>query len=703
MVDPLFPNVHAADGDPLLDRLRRVTAADYEIRGELGRGGMAVVYLAIDRKLDRPVAIKVMDPRLMLTDGMAQRFLREARIAARLQHPNIIVVHEIRAVDDIIFFVMSLVDGAAVDDVCRATPRLPIDEAQWVLSQAAKALAFAHAEGVVHRDIKPANILVNLKGDIILTDFGIAKAAGGEALTKLGDAVGSPLYMSPEHFSGDEAGAASDQYSLGVTAYQMIAGETPFAGNMAQLFAAHVGTAPIPLIERRPDCPAVISDIVMRMLAKAPASRFPSVEAVHELFATGIGTDGGAARRRLAGRASAVRNMRFVGASDALTKTVRLAPPPAISDAPRRRSPVTTLRIAPVAPLVDVGSRLRLTSEAFDASGARVSDAGVLWSSSAPAIIRVDMDGTIAVLCEGIARITAMADGVVDSIELMVVASSGSPHAAEGAIARSEFSPVAFDGISMPAGLPVGSAAHDPFGSEIGAGAYADRLRDSVPPSPVPHTPERRAEPAAVDAPAAASSLGGWKLALGLGTAAVIAAGAFMVLRPAPLPDGGTRPDTVRRVVIPEPKPTDTVAGGLDSASHDKRTPDTTQDSTRDSARTKKGSSDSGRSRAPRALSAGDMRAGAQSVASALVSNESMRSTSELRAFFAEGTDHTAVLIGEPEALETVAGGQVIGFTIRLSRLNGDGQRERRLVSAVWNSALSIKASAKSVDFVEMR
>lgn len=219
-----------------MERLRLATLGTYDMAGELGRG------------------------------GMAERFLQEARIAARLQHPNVIVVHDVQQSEDLIFFVMGLIDGGSIDELCRRPGPLPIDQVRWVLMQAARALAYAHSEGIVHRDVKPVNILLNLKGEIILTDFGIAKAVGGDGLTKSGTQIGTPVYMSPEQFSGAPVGPASDQYALGVTAYQLLTGAPPFGGELYALIAAHGAKTPVHIREQRPDCPAFLANAVMRML-----------------------------------------------------------------------------------------------------------------------------------------------------------------------------------------------------------------------------------------------------------------------------------------------------------------------------------------------------------------------------------------------------------------------------------------------------
>ena len=387
----------ATSADPLLERLRLATRGVYEVEGELGRGGMAVVYLGIDRRLERRVAIKVMDPRLSLTQGMAERFLREARIAARLQHPNIITVYEIRQSDDIIFFVMSLVDGVAVDEICRTIGPLPIDQARWILLQASRALAFAHSEGVVHRDIKPANILLNFKGEVVLTDFGIAKALGGEGLTQSGQSIGTPVYMSPEQFSGMELGPPSDQYSLGVTAYQLLTGKAPFGGDLYQLVAAHGTAAAAPLRDLRPDCPAFLANAVMRMLEKRPSERWPSLDDLQEVFGANMAMDGGIARRKLAETAVALRRER-AGAS----RIVDVATPGAGTS-----SDTFIVTISPSGATIFVGGALELRASVSLDTGQSLPGAAVEWSSSDPAVITVSPTGALTGLQPGSALIRA--------------------------------------------------------------------------------------------------------------------------------------------------------------------------------------------------------------------------------------------------------------------------------------------------------
>ena len=258
--------------------LREATAGHYDIRGELGRGGMATVYLAHDLALDRKVAIKVMSPALAMGDGI-ERFKREARTAASLSHPNIIPVYGVHHTDQLLYFVMKYVEGRPLDGIIRELGALPIPMTQAVLGQIASAFGYAHRRGVIHRDIKPANILIDDEGWAVVTDFGIAKVSDSKGLTVTGLSVGTPTYMSPEQVAGDPVTPASDQYALGILAYEMLTGKPPFQGaNAMAMMYAHVHHPPPPLESVRPDCPEPLRDAVMRMLAKEPADRWPSVE-----------------------------------------------------------------------------------------------------------------------------------------------------------------------------------------------------------------------------------------------------------------------------------------------------------------------------------------------------------------------------------------------------------------------------------------
>jgi serine/threonine-protein kinase len=274
-----------SSGLPVTDRgeleaLRAATLGDYDIAGELGRGGMATVYLAHDIALDRKVAIKVMSPVLSLGDGV-ERFRREAKTAASLSHPNIIPIYAVRHSEHLLYFVMKYVEGRSLDSIIRELGPLPIPMVQAILGQTASAFGYAHRRGVIHRDIKPGNILIDDEGWAVVTDFGIAKVSEAEQLTGTGLSVGTPTYMSPEQVAAQAVTGASDQYSLGVVAYEMLTGKPPFhGGGMMAMMYAHVHQEPVPMETVRPDCPEGLRVAVMRMMAKDPAERWPSVEDV---------------------------------------------------------------------------------------------------------------------------------------------------------------------------------------------------------------------------------------------------------------------------------------------------------------------------------------------------------------------------------------------------------------------------------------
>ena len=274
--------------DPLGLALAAATKGDFSILGVLGRGGMAAVYLARDRGLDRLVAIKVLLPELLAANPQAaDRFALEARIAAGLAHPHIVPIYAVRQSEALHWFAMGFVDGWPLDAVVRDRGPLPAAAARTVLAQSASALAFAHRKGIVHRDLKPGNIMVDTEGRAVLLDFGIAKVAEKQGMTQTGTAIGTPTYMSPEQCRGRDATSASDQYALGTVAYELLAGEPVFrSDNTFGLIYQHVHEAPRPLQERVAGCPSELAGAIMRMLAKDPAERWPSLAALAEALGT---------------------------------------------------------------------------------------------------------------------------------------------------------------------------------------------------------------------------------------------------------------------------------------------------------------------------------------------------------------------------------------------------------------------------------
>src|SRR5690242_11098504 len=237
---------------------------------------MATVYLAQDLKHDRPVALKVLHPELAASLG-PDRFQREIKLAARLQHPHILTVHDSGETAGQLWFTMPYVEGESLRDRLRRERQLPVDEALRISREAARALDYAHQHGVVHRDIKPENILLTKDGSSLVADFGIARALGGdEHLTQTGMSVGTPAYMSPEQASGEKTiDARTDVYSLGAVLYEMLAGESPYTGPTAQAIILKRFTEPVPSVRRgRPSVPDTVDQAIQRALAPVPADRF---------------------------------------------------------------------------------------------------------------------------------------------------------------------------------------------------------------------------------------------------------------------------------------------------------------------------------------------------------------------------------------------------------------------------------------------
>ena len=265
----------------MLKQLREATLGDYEILAELGMGGMATVFLAHDLQLDRRVAIKLMHPALVAGEGMVDRFILEARTAASLSHHNIIPIYAVKVEEDLLFFVMKFVEGRPLDSIIGKEAPLPSDMVRDIVSQVAEALGYAHSRGVIHRDIKPANIMISTDGHPVLTDFGIAKVADKKGLTMTGATIGTPTYMSPEQCNALPLTGASDQYSLGVMAYEMLTGRPPFdADSVMTIMFKHINEPVRPVLERVENCPPDLAAAIDRMLAKAPEDRFATLEEV---------------------------------------------------------------------------------------------------------------------------------------------------------------------------------------------------------------------------------------------------------------------------------------------------------------------------------------------------------------------------------------------------------------------------------------
>ena len=265
-----------APTDPILLEVQTALAGRYSVERELGRGGMATVYLARDIRLDRLVAIKVLLPELAVRPELRERFLRETRTAASFSHPNIVPVHAVEETPTLLFFVMGFVDGETLTQIVRRHGPLTATAAARLIQEVAWALSYAHGRGVVHRDVKPDNILLErATGRAMVTDFGIARSFAASGLTQVGEVVGTPHFMSPEQAAGGQLDGRSDLYSLGVASFFAVTGRLPFDGESAQaILAMHMSRPAPPILELRPDLPAPLGDTIDRCLAKEPQDRF---------------------------------------------------------------------------------------------------------------------------------------------------------------------------------------------------------------------------------------------------------------------------------------------------------------------------------------------------------------------------------------------------------------------------------------------
>ena len=283
------------------DQLERVTAAlagQYAVERELGSGGMATVYLAQDLKHERQVAVKVLHPDLAASLG-AERFLREIRITAKLNHPHILPLYDSGNAGGFLYYVMPFVQGESLADLLAREKQLSIKDAVQIVREVAEALGHAHSFGLVHRDIKPHNVMMS-GGHAIVADFGIARAvseAGGDKLTQTGMAVGTPAYMSPEQIAGGEVDGRADIYSLGCVLYELLVGQVPFTGPtpMAVMARHSMDTIPPPNI-MRPGIPEALEDVIFQAMAKVPADRYRTMYEMAEALAA-VDTSTAAQRR----------------------------------------------------------------------------------------------------------------------------------------------------------------------------------------------------------------------------------------------------------------------------------------------------------------------------------------------------------------------------------------------------------------------
>jgi len=261
-----------------IDMVRQELNEEYEILDELGRGGMAIVFKAKEKQLDREVAIKVLPFSLAFDKEFVERFQREARTSARLEHPNIIPIYRVGKSGRIIYFVMKFLRGKPLSSILASRGSLPPVEIKRILAEVGRALAYAHKKEIVHRDIKPDNIMFDEHGHAVVTDFGIAKAASGGKLTGTGMSIGTPHYMSPEQAKAQPLDGRSDIYSLGVVGYQCLTGGVPFDGEDSfsigyKHIMEEIPTPPLETPEKRQ-----LFEIIRKMMAKTPAQRFQNAD-----------------------------------------------------------------------------------------------------------------------------------------------------------------------------------------------------------------------------------------------------------------------------------------------------------------------------------------------------------------------------------------------------------------------------------------
>ena len=281
---PLPSSRRSTVPDPILDALTQAVAGRYEVRRELGRGGMGAVFLAEDLALDREVAIKVLPPELAVQPALRERFVREAKLAASLSHPNIIHVHAVEEHGDLLAFVMQYVDGETLTErIARSGPYDAADCAR-LLQDTAWALGYAHARGIVHRDVKPDNLMIERgTGRALIMDFGIARQERATSLTEVGHSIGTPHYMSPEQAAAETVDGRSDLYSLGCVGFFAATGRPPFEAESAHKLLMQHLTTPAPSVSSvRPEFPPGLTAVIAKALEKDPAARHATGEAMAE-------------------------------------------------------------------------------------------------------------------------------------------------------------------------------------------------------------------------------------------------------------------------------------------------------------------------------------------------------------------------------------------------------------------------------------
>ena len=480
--------------DPLRERLQELLGAELNVLDVVGRGGMAVVYAARDPLLERRVAVKAMLPEFAADAEMADRFLREARTAAQLQHPNIVSVFGARAKGDLLVMLMAFVEGRSLDAVLHEQGPLPLQVAGRLAADVASALHYAHEHQVIHRDVKPANVLLASNGGALVSDFGIARRQDVPGLTSEGMLLGSLSYMSPEQRSAEPLTGATDQYALGVSLFEMLTGRGPFVGPPIDVHVAHLNEPAPSVREFRPDVPEAVAQTIARMLRKAPAERYPDLREPKRVFDRLV-TDARSASAeiaKLSGVLAAPTASRVISA-------VRKAPtvPIAAATAPpkARAGESAAPTVAVAAPQAPAAPTVRAPAPG--------QSRGVLWAAIAVGVLII---GGAVVLKPRLVKAPSTAPPPVVAGSAPTQAVGAAQPAGDGA----QFAATPDTGVPPQRGERARSAAQDatgPAGAAASAGVplpTATLQQRPADPAPVPANPAAPAPSAPPEAARAA-------------------------------------------------------------------------------------------------------------------------------------------------------------------------------------------------------
>jgi serine/threonine-protein kinase len=263
-----------------------VFAGRYRIIEKIGQGGMGEVFKATDLELSETVALKMIRPELSEKPEIVERFKRELQLARKINHPNVIRIHDLGSADGIRYISMKYIEGQSLKDLLRASGKLTIDKAIEISTQVADALNAAHMNGVVHRDLKPQNIMLDRNGNALVLDFGIARSVAETSLTGTGILIGTPDFMSPEQIHGEHADARTDIYSFGIILYEMVTGRLPFiADNPAILLHLHLHEKPMSPASLNKDVPKWLDGIILKCIEKKPENRFANFLEIKDALA----------------------------------------------------------------------------------------------------------------------------------------------------------------------------------------------------------------------------------------------------------------------------------------------------------------------------------------------------------------------------------------------------------------------------------